>query len=114
MGWGCGCGGSCWQSALAVSLLHGRNKGVSGGRGTLLAPSAGLQHFLPDGIVPLHVIPALPSRSGGVERSVLLWQPKGSVSRAVGELAGHPGGVQELVVADEQSQVGRAAAVRSC
>ena len=42
--------------------------------------------------------------SGGVERSVLLWQPKGSTSRPVGELAGHgAGGVSQLVVADGQS-----------
>ena len=37
---------------------------------------------------------------------MLLWQPKGNVSRAVGELAGHSAGVCQLVVADEQSQVG--------
>ncbi|PRW05751.1 WD repeat-containing on Y chromosome-like [Chlorella sorokiniana] len=43
--------------------------------------------------------------SGGVERSVLLWQPKGNVNRKVGELAGHSAGVSQLVVADEQSQV---------
>ncbi|KAL4852837.1 WD repeat-containing protein 64 [Chlorella vulgaris] len=43
--------------------------------------------------------------SGGIERSVLLWQPKGNVSRAVGELSGHSAGVQQLVVADDQSQV---------
>ena len=42
--------------------------------------------------------------SGGVERSVLLWQPKGSASRPVGELAGHgAGGVSQLVVADGHS-----------
>lgn len=102
--------------------------------------------------------PALP-RSGGVERSVLLWQPKGNVNRKVkraaaeegdsgggrgacsataaqglrarvavlsgrkrdpsstpafpapppcqvGELAGHTAGVSQLLVCDEQSQVG--------
>ena len=48
---------------------------------------------------------SFPACSAGVERSVLLWQPKGNVSRSVGELAGHTAGVCQLVVADEQSQV---------
>ncbi|KAL4440619.1 hypothetical protein ABPG75_003620 [Micractinium tetrahymenae] len=43
--------------------------------------------------------------SGGVERSVLLWQPKGNVNKPVGELPGHASGVAHLLVADEQSQV---------
>ncbi|KAL4420053.1 hypothetical protein ABPG77_007492 [Micractinium sp. CCAP 211/92] len=43
--------------------------------------------------------------SGGVERSVLLWQPKGNVNKPVGELPGHASGVAQLLVADEQSQV---------
>lgn len=51
--------------------------------------------------------PHLPTCSGGVERSVLLWQPKGNVNKPVGELPGHASGVAHLLVADEQSQVGR-------
>ena len=37
---------------------------------------------------------------------MLLWQPKGNVNRKVGELPGHSAGISQLVVADEQSQVG--------
>jgi hypothetical protein len=59
---------------------------------------------LPPGIASLQYLLALRC-SGGIERSVLLWQPKGNVSRAVGELSGHSAGVQQLVVADDQSQV---------
>jgi len=44
-------------------------------------------------------------RSGGVERSVLLWQPKGNVNHKVGELPGHSSGISQVLVADEQSQV---------
>ena len=51
--------------------------------------------------------PALPApRSGGVERSVLLWQPKGNTRRAVGELPGHAAGVCAVAVAEAQSQAG--------
>ncbi len=110
-------------------------------------------------VLVLALCPIL-SCSGGVERSVLLWQPKGNVNRKVrctvvcyrlwtqsaaaarfgrslcsvcaavqrvctlnndvhahtaamrlqvGELAGHSAGVSQLVVADEQSQVGGSA-----
>jgi hypothetical protein len=45
---------------------------------------------------------------------VLLWQPKGNVRQAVGELLGHPGGVLQLAVADEQSQVRVCACVCVC
>eukprot|EP00887_Chlorella_sp_A99_P002238 scaffold10.g2238.t1 len=43
--------------------------------------------------------------SGGVERSVLLWQPKGNVNALVGELAGHSAGVVRVEAADDADEV---------
>lgn len=36
--------------------------------------------------------------SGGLDRSVLLWQPKGNVGTRVGELAGHSAAVCRVEV----------------
>jgi hypothetical protein len=87
----------CKTIALALLLLR-RNARLSS-LACLPLPARAESRSLPQPC-------PLPARSGGVERSVLLWQPKGNVTRAVGELSGHSAGVQQLVVADEQSQVG--------
>lgn len=43
--------------------------------------------------------------SGGIERSVLLWQPKGNMNQRVGELSGHSAAVCRVEVAEENNQV---------